>query len=155
MHKHPKQGQPMLQGPRAVGGSVPCSRVSPQSWYWRWREYSLFTPPTDNSCWSRDSNPQPRVTSPMLYPLAKTAPISVCVHAYIQYVSLTMVKGINCKMLPRLPCSEHSTHSSIKLCTNCVWGPAVLDPKERKSTGTDLLERKKDKNLLWLKRHDS
>ncbi len=22
----------------AVGGSVSCSRVSPQSWYWRWRE---------------------------------------------------------------------------------------------------------------------
>ncbi len=37
----------------AVGGSVPCSRVSPQS----------------NSCRSRDSNPQPRITSPMLYPL--------------------------------------------------------------------------------------
>ncbi len=29
----------------AVGGSVPCSRVSPQSWYWRWRERSLSTPP--------------------------------------------------------------------------------------------------------------
>ncbi len=38
----------------AVGGSVPCSRVSPQSW---------------NSSRSRDSNPQPRVTSPTLYPL--------------------------------------------------------------------------------------
>ncbi len=42
----------------AVGGSVPDSRV-PQSWYWRWRECSLFT---------RDSNPQPRVTSPTFYP---------------------------------------------------------------------------------------
>lgn len=31
-------------------------------------------------------------------------------------------------MLPRLPCSKHSTHSSIKLCTNCVWGPAILEP---------------------------
>ncbi len=29
----------------AVGGSVPCSRVSPQSWYWEWRECWPFTPP--------------------------------------------------------------------------------------------------------------
>ncbi len=28
----------------AVGDSVPCSRVSPQSWYWGWRERWLFTP---------------------------------------------------------------------------------------------------------------
>ncbi len=28
----------------AVGGSVPYSRVSPQSWYWRWRECWTFTP---------------------------------------------------------------------------------------------------------------
>ncbi len=27
----------------AVGGSVPCSRVSLQSWYWGWRERWLFT----------------------------------------------------------------------------------------------------------------
>ncbi len=46
----------------------PCSRA-PQSWYWRWRERWTFTPPTDNSCRTRDSNPQPRVTSPTLYPL--------------------------------------------------------------------------------------
>ncbi len=43
----------------AVGGSVPCSRVSPQSWYWRRRERWLFTPPTDNSCRTWDSNPRP------------------------------------------------------------------------------------------------
>ncbi len=29
----------------AVGGYLPCSRVSPQSWYWGWREHALFTPP--------------------------------------------------------------------------------------------------------------
>ncbi len=58
----------------AVWGSVPYSRVSPQSWYWRWRGHSLFTPPTDNFCRSRDSNPQPRVTSPMLYPLGHDCP---------------------------------------------------------------------------------
>ncbi len=45
----------------AVGGSVPRSRVSPQSWNWRWRECSLFTPLTEDSCRSRDSNPQARV----------------------------------------------------------------------------------------------
>ncbi len=43
----------------AVGGSVPCSRVSPQSWYWGWRERWTFTPPTYNPCRTRDSNPQP------------------------------------------------------------------------------------------------
>ncbi len=39
--------------PGAVGGSVPCSRVSV----------------VNNSCRSRDANPQPRVTSPTLCPL--------------------------------------------------------------------------------------
>ncbi len=43
----------------AVGGSVPCSRVSPQLWYWGWRECWLFTPPTYNPCRTWDSNPQP------------------------------------------------------------------------------------------------
>ncbi len=43
----------------AVGGSVPCSRVSPQSWYWGWRERCTFTPPTYNLCRAWDSNPQP------------------------------------------------------------------------------------------------
>ncbi len=40
----------------AVGGSVPCSRA-PQSWYWRWRECSAFTPPTYNSCWPETRTP--------------------------------------------------------------------------------------------------
>ncbi len=43
----------------AVGGPVPCSRVSPQSWYWGWRERWLFTPPTYNPCRTWDSNPRP------------------------------------------------------------------------------------------------
>ncbi len=42
----------------AVGGSVPCSRA-PQSWYWRWKERWLFTPPTYNPCRTWDSNPRP------------------------------------------------------------------------------------------------
>ncbi len=53
-------GQPYCCGARgAVGGSVPCSRVSPQSWYWGWRESWTFTPPIYNPCLTWDSNPQP------------------------------------------------------------------------------------------------
>ncbi len=33
-----------------------------------------LTSVVDNSCWSRDSNPQPRVTSPTLYPLEQWLP---------------------------------------------------------------------------------
>ncbi len=33
-------------GPRgAVGGLVPCSRVSPQSWYWGWKSDGYSLPP--------------------------------------------------------------------------------------------------------------
>ncbi len=52
-------GQPYCGARGAVGGSVPCSRVSPQSWYWRWREHLLFTPPTYNPCRTWESNRQP------------------------------------------------------------------------------------------------
>ncbi len=52
-------GQPYCGARGAVGGSVPCSRVSPQSWYWKWREHLLFTPPTDNPCRTWESNLQP------------------------------------------------------------------------------------------------
>ncbi len=52
-------GQPYCGARGAVGGSVPCSRVSPQSWYWRWREHLLFTPPTDIPCRTWESNLQP------------------------------------------------------------------------------------------------
>lgn len=43
--------------------------------------------------------------------------------------ALTVVKGMNCRMLPRLPCSRQSTHSSMNHCTNCVCGPAVREPR--------------------------
>ncbi len=43
----------------AVGGLVPCSRVSPQLWYWGWRNRWTFTPPTYNPCRTWDSNLQP------------------------------------------------------------------------------------------------
>ncbi len=52
-------GQPFCGARGAVGGSVPCSRVLPQSWYWRWREHLLFTAPTDNPCRTWESNLQP------------------------------------------------------------------------------------------------
>ncbi len=44
-HTHSSSGPPMLRRLGSGWGSVPCSRVSPQLWYWRWREHSLFTPP--------------------------------------------------------------------------------------------------------------
>ncbi len=59
-HTHGAVGSHLCCGARgAVGGSVPCSRVSAQSWYWGWRERWLFTAPTYNSCRTWDSNPQP------------------------------------------------------------------------------------------------
>lgn len=36
---------------------------------------------------------------------------------------------MNCRMLPRLPCSRQATHSSMNHCTNCVCGPAVREPR--------------------------
>ncbi len=64
-HTHSSEHTPGAVGSQscgargAVGGLVPCSRVSPQSWYWRWRECWLFTPSTYNPCRTWDSNPQP------------------------------------------------------------------------------------------------
>ncbi len=37
-----------------------------------------LTSVVDNSCRSRDSNPQPRVTSPTLYPLDHDCPLKLC-----------------------------------------------------------------------------
>ncbi len=48
---------------------MPCSRVSPQSW----------TIPAQ----SRDSNPQPQVTSPMLYPLEPRLPQKMYLHMHM------------------------------------------------------------------------
>lgn len=39
------------------------------------------------------------------------------------------MKGMNCRMLPRLPCSKQSTHSSMNHWTNWVCVPAVLAPR--------------------------
>lgn len=43
--------------------------------------------------------------------------------------TLTVVKGMNCRMLPLLSCSRQPTHSSMNHCTNWVWWPAVREPK--------------------------
>ncbi len=62
----------------AVGGSVSCSRVSPQSWYWRWRECWLFTPPTYNSCRTWDSNPRPSCYKSDSLSLGHDYPLGEC-----------------------------------------------------------------------------
>ncbi len=49
-HTTGAEGSNLCCGARgAVGGSVPCSRVSTQSWYWGWRERWSFTPPHPQS----------------------------------------------------------------------------------------------------------
>ncbi len=66
-----------------VGGSVPCSRVSPQLWCWRWRESAgyLLPPPTI------PARPETRTrnlrfTSPTLYPLGPVFFIAELVQTY-------------------------------------------------------------------------
>ncbi len=71
VNTHPEQ---WAANGEQMGVRCLAQRVSSQSWYWRWRERSLFTPSTDNSCRTRDSNPQPRVTSLTLYPLGHNCP---------------------------------------------------------------------------------
>jgi len=71
VNTHPEQ---WAANGEQMGVRCLAQRVSSQSWYCRWRERSLFTPSTDNSCRTRDSNPQPRVTSLTLYPLGHNCP---------------------------------------------------------------------------------
>ncbi len=54
----------------AVGGSVPCSRVSPQSWTWRARASARARIQTHNLG-------LPRVSSPTLYPLGHDCPVII------------------------------------------------------------------------------
>ncbi len=72
----------------AVGGLVPCSRVSPQSWYWGWRERCTFTPPTYNPCWTWDL----WATSLSLHPLGHDCPTKSCVVNFEQASYL----GLHC-----------------------------------------------------------
>ncbi len=50
-------GQPMLRCPGSSWGIGALLKGLTQSWYWRWREWRLFTPPTDNPCRTWDSRP--------------------------------------------------------------------------------------------------
>ncbi len=78
-HTHTRGSrQSMLRLRGAVGGSVSCSRVSPQSWYWRWRECWLFTPPTYNSCRTWDSNPRPSCYKSDSLSLGHDYPLGEC-----------------------------------------------------------------------------
>ncbi len=56
-HTHTHTWSSGAQG--AVEGSVLCSRVSLQSWYWRWKSALIIHSPTYNPCQYQDSNLQP------------------------------------------------------------------------------------------------
>ncbi len=58
----------VLKVERAVGGLVPCSRT-PRSWYWRWRERWLFTPPPTIPAGPETRTRDYRVTSLNIYPV--------------------------------------------------------------------------------------
>ncbi len=79
-HTHRKHipgevGSHLCGGARGeVGGSVPCSKVSPQSWYWRWREHWTFTPPPTIPTGPETRTCDLLVTSPTLYPLGHFRP---------------------------------------------------------------------------------
>ncbi len=78
-HTHTRScGQPIIWRPGS--SSVPCSRVSPQSWYWRWRERLLFTPPTDNYSQTWVLNPWPSGCK------SDSLSISICI--YVDYSAL-------------------------------------------------------------------
>ena len=59
-----------------------------------------------------------------------------------------MVKGMNCRMLPRPPCSRQSTHSSINHCTNCVWGPAVREPRMEEMSRNRLARKEGGRRII-------
>ncbi len=83
----------------AVGGLVPCSRVSPQSWYWKRRERWLFTitnPPTI------PARPETRshdlsVTSPPFYPLGHDWWSTVCAWKQSKTILNKYVRGFGCE----------------------------------------------------------
>ncbi len=88
----------------AFGGSVPCSTVSPQSWYWGWRERWTYTPPTYNPCWTWDSNPQPlgykpnslsiRARLPQLYSCSSRYPHwLILIYSYVVIYTIIHKKG--------------------------------------------------------------
>ncbi len=81
----------------AVGGSVPCSRVSPQSW----------TIPAGAE------NPQPQITSPALYPLGHGC-TSIITYSY------TVVLHIQCGSVKSNAILIKNTQT-YKVILNCIW----------------------------------
>ncbi len=99
LHLHSSEHTPGAVGSQccgargAVGGLVPCSRA-PQSWYWRWRECLLFTPPPTIPAGPEIRTHDLRVTSPTLYPLGHDCPYDM-LHWYgdmLHYI--TIIKNI-------------------------------------------------------------
>lgn len=62
--------------------------------------------------------------------------------------TLTVVKGINCRMLPLLSCSRQSTHSSMNHCTNWVWGPAVREPRMEEMSRNRLAVQRRTRHTV-------
>ncbi len=78
----------------AVGVSVPCSRVSPQSWYWEWRECWAFTPPPTPTI---PAGPETRtcslqVTSPLFHGFPKLDPGNV--PALLSIMSVLLMQSV-------------------------------------------------------------
>ncbi len=77
--KHTRSsGQPTLRRPGSSWGSGAL--------------FKGLTSVVDNSCWSRDLNPRPRVTSPTLYPLESRLPLLVLV---VVKLCLIFVRAFN------------------------------------------------------------
>ncbi len=114
-------GQPYCGARGAVGRSVPCSRVSPQSWYWRWREHLLFTPPTNNPCRTWESNRQPlgyksnSLTSRPRLPIRRSGGLLVTQQALIHSFSWK-----NEQWWYKLPSGVHGTGSSDSKASFCT-----------------------------------
>lgn len=84
--------------------------------------------------WAALEPPEPGSGTPLAVTVCPVGPASQSTHPEtgekdLPAMGLTMVKGMNWRMLPRLPCSRQSTHSSMNHWTNWVWVPAVLAPK--------------------------
>ncbi len=81
-----------------------------------------LTSVVDNSCRSRDSNPQPRITSPTLYPLGHDCPRGSL--ALLQERSPFQTNSFDCA---RALCPPTTTTYSVGRWRR----PAVLDPRIR------------------------
>ncbi len=76
-----------------------------------------LTSVVDNSCRSRDSNPQPRITSPTLYPLKPwLSPVCIYIYIYIQWGKKVFSQPPIVQVLPlkkmREACNFHHRYTS-------------------------------------------